>query len=697
MTGNGLKAHTQAVIPPRAGLVWLGVCFAVITCMGLGDAGFAQSVHSYSVPNVTPPVTLRGVSKGMSRVADRVVTKQLKLSDDTKASGPLADDLAFFVESSYRQDGYPEAQVEWALEGDGIVLTVSEGPLYGLGKLTIEGVDDAMIPTLLPYLTSPTKERRAGGAKDLPYVAEELRTGTGMVERKLHAEGYLDAAAGEPGFTFNADRKTVDMVVKVIQGPKYTFGEVTLAGDTSGIAGPLLVKVSQLKGQAFNEVSLESVRQDLVTDCQARGYFAPTVTAEHNWKQQAGTEITARLSVQQGDVFRIREVKIADDLSQGARHVADTIFHSANGEPYEPITLDLYTRRALETGIYGRFDVKPRVTGPGELALDIAGTEEKPIVWSLYGGYETFTGAGVGTEVRNVNFLNTGHTASAKAEWTFRGLEGRLGWIDPAIFGTRNALAVDAFVETFEFKAYQRQTGALRAALSRRFSRAVTAEIFTGVNFNEVSSDFLLPSELGPDSYSLANLGARLTFDYRDNPLIPHRGWFGSLAVEGDAGDVSFTRFDLVTAYYHPLTQRLRMALGARSSYLQGSSDISEIPIDLRNFNGGANSVRSFQNREMGPQSIAGGTPLGDFVASSVNAELSYKVMPNLEIAAFVDAGTLGDSQSLFSFDEMRYGVGLGLRYNLPIGPLRIDYGYNPDRREGEARGGFHLTFGFAF
>lgn len=107
--------------------------------------------------------------------------------------------------------------------------------------------------------------------------------------------------------------------------------------------------------------------------------------------------------------------------------------------------------------------------------------------------------------------------------------------------------------------------------------------------------------------------------------------------------------------------------------------------------------MRSFQNREMGPRSIDGGTPLGNFAATSVNAELSYEVMPNFEIAAFMDAGTLGDAQSLFSFDDMRYGVGLGLRYNLPIGPIRIDYGYNPDRREGEARGGFHLTFGFAF
>jgi hypothetical protein len=45
----------------------------------------------------------------------------------------------------------------------------------------------------------------------------------------------------------------------------------------------------------------------------------------------------------------------------------------------------------------------------------------------------------------------------------------------------------------------------------------------------------------------------------------------------------------------------------------------------------------------------------------------------------------------------MRYGIGPGLRYNLPIGPIRVDYGFNPNPRKDEARGAFHFSFGFAF
>jgi outer membrane translocation and assembly module TamA len=93
------------------------------------------------------------------------------------------------------------------------------------------------------------------------------------------------------------------------------------------------------------------------------------------------------------------------------------------------------------------------------------------------------------------------------------------------------------------------------------------------------------------------------------------------------------------------------------------------------------------------------GTPLGGTLAQVFNAELSYEIISNLEFAIFADAGNLSrddDNPTAFPSD-LSYAVGAGLRYKLPVGPLRIDYGYNPDRREGEPSGALHITFGFAF
>ena len=352
----------------------------------------------------------------------------------------------------------------------------------------------------------------------------------------------------------------------------------------------------------------------------------------------------------------------------------------------------------MATGIYSRLDAQPEISGPGELTLHLSGAEARPRTLGIFGGFETFSGPILGVETRHVNFGNTGDLLAAKAGFTARGLDSALQWLNPAIFGSRNSLGLDLSATTFSFKAYDRRTVALRATLSRRFSQEISAEVFGGYALSSVESAELSAAELGPSDYGTADLGARVTFDFRDVPLAPHRGWLFNGSIDAVGGDVQFARLDTSIAYYHPLAEHWRFALGAKSSALYGSGTLAEAPIDLRLFNGGANNVRSFPERELGGISAVGETPLGGLASQVVSAELSYEIISNLELAAFADAGGLNQkAASLLHVDDWKYAVGLGIRYNLPIGPLRIDYGFNPQRSAGEPSGTLHVTFGFAF
>ena len=134
------------------------------------------------------------------------------------------------------------------------------------------------------------------------------------------------------------------------------------------------------------------------------------------------------------------------------------------------------------------------------------------------------------------------------------------------------------------------------------------------------------------------------------------------------------------------------LAFGARAGYI--STDADQIPIDVRFFNGGSNTVRSFTERDLGPKSH--GHPVGGNVYTVFNIEYTVPITGALSAAAFVDAGSL-TNDDLPNSGDMRYGVGLGIRYKLPIGPIRLDYGVNPDRRADEDFGAFNFSFGFAF
>jgi outer membrane protein assembly factor BamA len=127
-----------------------------------------------------------------------------------------------------------------------------------------------------------------------------------------------------------------------------------------------------------------------------------------------------------------------------------------------------------------------------------------------------------------------------------------------------------------------------------------------------------------------------------------------------------------------------------------GADEANTLPIDERFFNGGGTTVRSFTERDLGPHDLHG-HPLGGEFYTVFNAEYTFPIFGELQGAVFADAGNLLPTSDQPGLDDMRYALGLGLRYKLPIGPIRLDYGFNPDRHPGEDFGAFNVSFGFAF
>src|SRR5262249_16977490 len=106
------------------------------------------------------------------------------------------------------------------------------------------------------------------------------------------------------------------------------------------------------------------------------------------------------------------------------------------------------------------------------------------------------------------------------------------------------------------------------------------------------------------------------------------------------------------------------------------------IPIQERLFNGGENSVRSFTQDDVGPHD-ADGDPEGGEVRNLASIELRQRIWRSFSGAAFFDYGNVGLTTS-DAFHDFRPALGIGLRYGLPIGPFRVDVGFNPAQRSGE-------------
>ena len=220
--------------------------------------------------------------------------------------------------------------------------------------------------------------------------------------------------------------------------------------------------------------------------------------------------------------------------------------------------------------------------------------------------------------------------------------------------------------------------------------------------YTDVHDADIDPVFLGDRKYFSSQIGISLTHDRRDNPRRPRKGYIAqtSLSTATDllGSEVEYLKATGRLGYYLPVGDNT-LRLGARAGMISPTGDTAAIPIDLRFFSGGPDSVRSFQERSLGLHDPTSGDPVGGnfYTLFNVEYEVPLPLFDGLSIVPFADAGNLLFDDSDASLDDLRYAIGLGLRYETPIGPLRAEYGFNPDQRPGEPQGTFHVGFGFAY
>ena len=132
-------------------------------------------------------------------------------------------------------------------------------------------------------------------------------------------------------------------------------------------------------------------------------------------------------------------------------------------------------------------------------------------------------------------------------------------------------------------------------------------------------------------------------YDRRNDQTLPSRGWFArldtSLGLASGSDSVGFLEAEAQYTYYKSLGERSGYSVGARGGFIIPTGDRNDLPIDLRKFLGGANSIRSFPEREMGRE--FDGDPLGGTSWWLFNFEYTRTISGPVKGAVFFDAASL--------------------------------------------------------
>jgi outer membrane protein assembly factor BamA len=402
-------------------------------------------------------------------------------------------------------------------------------------------------------------------------------------------------------------------------------------------------------------------------------------------------------------------------------------FTSLAGKTYSPEVLDERFRTLMRTGLFNVLKIEPTpIADEDSLLLNISAEEAKSKEFGLSVGYGTFEGGIIGAQFRDRDLFGYGRPLTLSVEVSQRSYKGEVVYEDPFLFDTDFSFKNRAAAFTFDYDGYSKFEIGDRVELSRKITKQYEAGLVFAARHVDVTHTSIAERFLGDTSYFVNSLGFFQTLDLRESPLVAPRGLLinNTLDVASTAfgSEIQLIRGTGRIAYFLPfgpksLTpgvvedqtspplqrwfQQSSLAFGARVGVVHslnhsGPDEPTTLPIDERFFNGGATTVRSFGERKLGPLDPKG-NPIGGEFFTVFNVENTFPIYGELQGALFFDAGDLLPTSEEPGVDDMRYALGGGLRYKLPIGPIRLDYGWNPDRAPGEDFGAFHFSFGFAF
>ncbi len=660
------------------------VCFLTLvfmTCVSL----FVQPLRAevqFSGARAVPEILLR-----------EAVVEQLDDIQTKGATPARADDAAFFLAAFYHKQGYSRATVEYALRGSSVVFKVFEGPRAMLRSVSFVGNKSVDAGILARFFSGvPLADI---GTANLPYHEPDVTTGAERVRSYYMSEGWLDAVVETKATRLSADGTEAQIVVGIVEGKRYFFGNVTFTGDTR-YATPDLIGALGAKAEGpFNPALINVMQGSLRSWLRGRGHFTAEVVATADATLAVAGRIPVRFEVLAGPKFRVNGIS-QKGLDRVKPEFLVQRFKKVTHTDYNPALVDEKYRELLRTGLFRTLRIVPKKSGADQLTLDIEVEEAKQKEFGFELGFGSYDGLIAILRAGDRNFLRTGRPLTIELQSSQRGFEGEILHVDPWFMESEWALRTRLFSQFRDEEGYSHKGAGLRLEASRKLTSRWEVSAFTEFGYTTVTSVEIDPTLLGPLDYTLAAVGVTQKFDYRDDPLNPRRGYICSNSLELDAldGQLAFGRVSARYSYYRTIGKSL-LAAGVRFGWNIPVGDAADVPIDLRYFNGGGGTVRSFAERDLGPKD-ATGHPLGGSFYTVANVEWDFPLTDSFGGALFVDAGNLKSDASP-GLEDMRLGIGAGLRYNLPIGPMRLDFGYNPSRREGEDIGAAHFSFGFAF
>lgn len=692
---------------------------------GLYDTGKVQNVRIFGQPSgggvrvqvilATRALVTEIEIDGAQKLNAQSVRKQVKFKIPGPSDAEKLEEGREAINDYYQRKGFTDVKVDLQLVNNEergtarAVYTVNEGEKGAVRAIRFEGNKTFSDRKLRKQMKTKAKTPIAFFDKSGRLDQAQLQQDLDSIREFYQNHGYIDVAI--PEVRQERSSSGLRLVIVINEGAQYHVRQLSFSGQTETNEQKLRAIIKMKEGAVYSPETLTADTKS-INDGYGTGGFVDVDVRPEGTPAGAGL-VDLHYTITEGERSFVERVNIVGNTRTKDKVIRREVL-VLPGDVYNTVRVDVSKQRLENLGYFEKVDTFPEQTGiPSRRNLLVQVQEKRTGSLQFGAGYSTIDSIIGFVEFSQGNFdlLNwpsftgAGQKFRARAQFGSQRQDYEVSLTEPYFLGYRLSLGGEVFYHGASFLSSiydERDYGfslTTRVPLTTFTYTSLTyrleeVEIFnvnsTASSLIQIEAGTRLKSELTP-SY---------VYDTRDNVFLTHHGHRFILTphVAGGflGGDVQTYGFDFQASQYFTLPLDNILLLNGEVAVIDAWGGGSEVPIFDRLFLGGSNDLRGFNYRDVGPRD-PNGEPLGGRSLARFTIEDTIPIIPKVRFAIFYDTGFVHSDAYDFDTAGLAGDVGVGVRLDLPVGPLRLDYGFPIKGDQGSSSGKFNFSVGYQF
>lgn len=653
-----------------------------------------------------------------SRIRKQITTKQ----GDALNEAVLETDRQKVLEY-YTSRGYSAVGVTYSVERDEragtarVIFSVNEGGKTTIRRVRFEG-NTVMSRSELSRVVK-TKPRsilnfftKAGRLDN-----EQLDQDVLAIREAYQGKGHIDVQVAPPRIE-QVDGK-VDIVFAITEGPQYRVGEISFPSANVFTSDQLAAATKLRTGEIYSPAAVRADIKAIQDLYGTRGYV--DFQAGATTTQATPQVISISYTIEEGVQSYVEHINISGNTRTKDKVIRREIA-VAPGDVMNTVRVDASRARLQNLNYFSRVDLYPQDTMvPGRKDLNVVVEEKRTGSFNFGAGFSSIDSLLGFAEITQGNFDITrwpyltggGQKFRLRVQYGTRRKDFILALTEPYFMDLKLSVGGEIFFRDASFvssrydeRRYGFDLNARKALSDFTFVRFGYRLENIGIRNVDEDASQVIRDEEGDRLKS--QLAAGITYDTRDSVFLTRKGHRVDLStyVAGGflGGDTDIYGWDLEGSKYFPLPYDGILILNGQVATVENWSGGDRVPIFDRLFLGGPNNMRGFSFRDVGPKD-EDGEPIGGGTLVRATVEYTFPIVDKIRGALFYDLGWVNEDGYKFSPKKTANGsggfnqdVGIGVRLDLPIGPVRIDYGIPITTDDyNDSTGRFNFNIGYQF